>query len=55
VIVPLEEYIKQFGNHPSNKGLILAKNALTDIEDIDRFINDIYQARGQTFERKIHL
>ena len=42
-------------HHPSKKGLILAKNALADIEDIDRFIDDIYQARGQAFERKIHL
>jgi len=54
VILPFNEYIEQ-NKDVHRDGLILAKGALADLEDLDNFLNDIYTARGKSFERKVKM
>ena len=47
------KFINQQGE--SQKGIILAKGALADLDNFENFIDDIYQAREKTFERKVEM
>ena len=55
VIVPFEEFIRQQKDAQSENGLISAQGALADLEDLDRFVEDIYKAREETFERTVKV
>ena len=45
VVVPYEEYVQKWARNRDNSGLLSAKGALADIEDIDEFVKNIYEAR----------
>jgi len=53
VLLPYEDYLKQWAETGENKGLLLAKGALSDIEDFDQFIGDIYEAREKSTDRVV--
>jgi prevent-host-death family protein len=53
VLLPYEDYIAESSQKGKHEGLILAKNALADFDDMDQFIKDIYKAREESTERKV--
>ena len=53
VLLPYEDYIAQLSQKGQSEGLLLAKNALADFENMDKFIEDIYKAREESKERSI--
>ncbi|MFH0925470.1 MAG: type II toxin-antitoxin system prevent-host-death family antitoxin [bacterium] len=55
VIIPFDEFINQQDKKMKPDGLILAKNILATLEEFDTFLEDIYIARKETFERKVNL
>ena len=55
VIMPFDEFIKQGEMSPSKNGLILAQGSLADLEDLDSFLEDIYKAREESFERTVKV
>ncbi|MEW6378181.1 MAG: type II toxin-antitoxin system prevent-host-death family antitoxin [bacterium] len=57
VIIPFEEFINQQSREQAKNGFCLAQGDLADMntEDFDRFLDDIYQAREEAFERKVDI
>jgi len=53
VVVPYEDYLKKWAETGGNEGLLLAKGALSDIEDFDQFIGSIYEARESSKDRSV--
>jgi len=53
VVVPYEDYLKKWAETGENEGLLLAKGALSDIDDFDQFVEDIYKAREGSTERNV--
>jgi len=53
VLLPYEDYLKQWAETGENEGLLLSKGALSDIEDFDQFIGDIYEARKKSIDRVV--
>lgn len=53
VVIPYEDYMEKWSEDEKGEGLLLAKNALADMEDFDRFIEDIYMAREESVERDV--
>jgi prevent-host-death family protein len=54
-IIPFDEYQDSLNRKVANEGLILAKGALSGLENIDEFIDDIYQLRKKASERKVKI
>jgi len=50
-VVPYEEYVQKWARTRDNRGLLSAKGALADIEDIDEFVKNIYEARENSTDR----
>ncbi len=53
VVVSYEDYLKKWAETGENEGLLLAKGALSDIEDFDQFIESIYEARESSTDRNV--
>lgn len=53
VVLPYEDYMGKWDQREQHEGLLVAKNALADIEDLDQFIEDIYKARKESTERSV--
>jgi len=53
VVVPYKDYLKKWAETGENEGLLLAKGALSDIEDFDQFIRSIYEARESSKDRSV--
>ncbi len=53
VVVSYEDYLKKWAETGENEGLVLAKGALSDIEDVDQFIESIYEARESVTDRSV--
>ncbi|MBN1850506.1 MAG: type II toxin-antitoxin system Phd/YefM family antitoxin [Deltaproteobacteria bacterium] len=53
VVVPYEDYIQKWTESDKNEGLIAAKGALADMEELNNFIDDIYRARRESTERSV--
>lgn len=53
VLLPYEDYMAKSSQKDQQDGLLLAKNALADFEDMDQFIEDIYKAREESTERRV--
>jgi prevent-host-death family protein len=53
VLVPYEDYLKQWTKSSGPDGLLLAKGALADVEDFDQFVEDIYEAREKSIDRVV--
>jgi prevent-host-death family protein len=50
VVIPYEEYLEKWGKTEEGQGLLLAKGALSAMEDLDQFVESIYQARQEPQE-----
>ena len=55
VIMPFDEFIKQEEKALPKNGLILAQGSLADLADLDSFLEDIYKAREESFERTVKV
>lgn len=55
VIIPFDEFIKQEEKALPKNGLILAEGSLADLADLDSFLEDIYKAREESFERTVKV
>jgi prevent-host-death family protein len=53
VVVSYEDYLKKWAETGENEGLLLAKGALSDIEDFEQFIESIYEARESSTDRNV--
>ena len=53
VVIPYQDYLEKWSENEKGQGLLLAKNALADMEDFDQFIEDIYEARDESTERGV--
>ncbi len=53
VVVSYEDYLKKWAETGENEGLLLAKGALSDIEDFEQFIESIYEARESSTDRSV--
>ena len=53
VVIPYQDYLEKWSENEKGQGLLLAKNALADMEDFDQFIEDIYKARDESTERGV--
>jgi len=53
VVMPYEDYLKKWAETGENEGLLLAKGALSDIDDFDQFIRSIYEARERSTDRNV--
>jgi len=51
VVVPYEDYLRNWADPRESKGLLLAKGALSDVEDFDQFIEGIYESRRMSIDR----
>jgi len=53
VVVPYEDYVQKWVRTGGRGGLLLAKGALADIEELDQIVKDIYKARENSIDRNI--
>lgn len=53
VVVPYEDYIQKWSKGRGGGGLLSAKGALSDMDEIDQFIKDIYKAREKSTDRNV--
>ena len=53
VLLPYEDYLHEWIKGGGSDGLLLAKGALAGVEDFDQFVEDIYQARENSIDRKV--
>ncbi len=51
VVMPYEDYVQKWAKTGGSGGLLSAKGALADMEEIDQFVKDIYNAREKSMER----
>ena len=52
VIMPYDDYIRKLAKGEGGVGLLSAKGALSDMDGFDQFLEDIYQARKNSTDRK---
>ena len=52
VMIPYDDYIRKWTKEEAGGGLLSAKGALSDMDDFDQFLKDIYQARENSTDRK---
>jgi len=52
-VVPYEDYVQKWVRTGGRGGLLLAKGALADIEELDQIVKDIYKARENSIDRNI--
>jgi len=53
VLLPYEDYLKQWTKSGGTDGLLLAKGALAGVEDFDQFVEGIYRARENSIDRNV--
>jgi hypothetical protein len=53
--VTASELIKEEEKILSKYGLVLAQGSLADLADLDSFLDDIYKAREESFERAVKV
>ena len=53
VLLPYEDYLKQWAKSGGTDGLLLAKGALAGVEDFDQFVEGIYRARENSIDRDV--
>ena len=52
VIMPYDDYVRKWAEGEGSRGLLSARGALADMDGFDQFIEDIYQARTNSTDRK---
>jgi len=52
VIMPYDDYIRKCTKGEGSGGLLSARGALADMDGFDQFLEDIYQARNNSTDRK---
>lgn len=53
VVVPYEDYIQKWAKGEGNRGLLSAKGALADMDGLDQFVEELYEAREKSTDRQI--
>ena len=52
VVLPYDDYIRKWAKGEGSGGLLSARGALADMDGFDQFLEDIYQARNNSTDRK---
>jgi len=52
VVLPYDDYLKKWAEDEGSRGLLSARGALADMDGFDQFLEDIYQARKNSTDRK---
>ncbi len=52
VVLPYDDYLKIWEEGEGSRGLLSARGALADMDGFDQFLEDIYQARKNSTDRK---
>lgn len=52
VVLPYEDYLKKWVEGEDSRGLLSARGALADMDGFEEFLEDIYQARNNSTDRK---
>jgi hypothetical protein len=50
--MPYDDYIRKCTKGEGSGGLLSARGALADMDGFDQFLEDIYQARNNSTDRK---